>query len=384
MTEQSNNLMEENDQYISWFRHASPYINKHRGKTFVVMLSGASLASQPIEGVVGDLALLQSLQIRLVIVHGARSQIEMQLAQTKMSSEIHDDVRVTPKEQLPKILQAIGEARIMLEAQFSSGLPNSPMHGAKLKVRSGNFITAMPRGIIDGVDYQMTGKIRSIDGEQIVELLDDGNLVLVSPLGYSITGEVFNISYTDLAEQVAMRIQADKLIIYNDGGPIVDGGGQLIRELSLSKCEKYLEASQGSERRYTAVRTGFRACDAGVLRSHIISSGENGAILKELFTRDGAGTMIFRDQYEMIRKARVEDITGVLSLISPLEEKGILVKRSRALLENEIRHFTVIEKDGAIIGCAALYPINDSKDGELACVAMQRGLSRRRSSQEAA
>ncbi|MBX2858078.1 MAG: amino-acid N-acetyltransferase [Cellvibrionaceae bacterium] len=360
------------DHYVNWFRHTSPYINAHRNKTFVVMLPGNCIEQPSFNNIVSDLSLLLSLGVRLVVVHGARPQIDRALQDSGHCSQFHDGVRITPREQLGDVLKAVGAMRFLLEASFSSGLPDSPMHGAKIRIRSGNFVTAMPKGVIDGIDHQLTGSIRSVDAAAIQAILNNNYMVLVSPIGYSFTGEAFNLCFSDIAISISSAINADKLIAYNDDGPICDKQGRQYRELTLLKCAKFLAEKQKHSltNTYFALRSCQRACDAGVNRAHVVSAAEDGALLKELFTRDGSGTMVYRDSYETIRRARIEDVVGILGLIEPLEQQGVLVKRSRELLETEIDYFIVMEKDNMIIACAALYPIQDSSLGELACVAV--------------
>ena len=360
--------------FLGWFRKVTPYIHDHRGKTFVILLPGDCLGQLGFANIVSDIAILHALGIKLVVVHGARLQIEEELHAAGIQSIFHRGARITERSHLPHILKAIGSTRWQLEALFSSGLPNSPMHGAKLKIRGGNFITAMPQGILDGVDHQMTGKVRSVDSQAIREIIDSKGIALLSPLGYSITGEVFNLSFADIGTAVATAIKADKIILFNDDGPIYDRDNTFYRELTLEQCRQFLEEKDqhASSNTYFSLRSGYSACKKGVPRAHIISSCEDGTLLKELFTRDGSGTMVYSDSYEVVRKASAEDVAGILHLIAPLERKGILVKRSRELLENEIARFTVMEKDSLVIGCAALYPINGSDSGELACVAISR------------
>lgn len=367
--------MIEPNQYVEWFRQTSPYIHSHRDRTFVIMLPGDCLDENSTSNIVSDLVLLHSLGVRLVVVHGARRQIDEQLQAHSLSSEFHKGLRITPKEHMNEVLKAVGATRIALEAGFSAGMPNSPMYGAKARVRSGNFITAMPQGIHDGIDLQYTGKVRSVESKAILSALNQRDIILVSPLGYSLTGEVFNLSFADIAVQIALDIQADKLIAYNDDGQIEDKDGNTFREMTLLKCEKFLVERQHHQQSntYFALRACHRACDGGVPRAHVISAKEDGALLKELFTRDGSGTMVYRDNYETIRRARIEDVGGILNLIAPLEEEGILVKRSRERLETEIGYFTVMEKDSLLVGCAALYPMEDDVSGELACVAISAG-----------
>lgn len=368
----SEQLPVSGQDYVNWFRHSSPYINAHRGKTFVIMLPGDCVDQANFSNIVSDITLLSSLGVRLVVVHGARTQIDHLLHSGEGSSQFHKGLRVTAKQDMPHVLEAVGATRIRLEASFSSGLPNSPMYGAKLRVRSGNFVTAKPQGVIDGIDLQYTGKVRNIDRTGVNQVLDTGAVALVSPLGYSATGEIFNVNFADVAIEIAVAIEADKLIAYNDDGPIRDSKGQQYRELTLLKCEKFLVEQPAANRSntYFSLRACYQACDGGVPRAHVISAAEDGALLKELFTRDGAGTMVYRDSYETIRRARIEDVQGILKLLEPLESDGILVKRSRELLEREIHCFTVMEKDGVVIGCAALYPFSEPCQGELACVAV--------------
>lgn len=373
---EDNNIDTQN--YVNWFRHSCPYINAHRGKTFVIMLPGDCVEQSNFGNIVSDIALLNSLGVKLVVVHGARTQIDEQLTAANTTSTFHRGLRITSKDDMLSVLQAVGATRFQLEAHFSNGLPSTPMYGAKIRIRSGNFVTAMPQGIIDGVDLQYTGKVRNVDRQGITSVLDSGAVALVSPLGYSPTGETFNVNFADVAIHIALGIQADKLIAYNDDGPIRDAQGTIYREMTLLKCEKFLveQPLENRSNTYFSLRACHKACDGGVPRAHVISSEEDGALLKELLTRDGAGTMVYRDSYETIRRARIEDVQGLLKLIEPLESDGVLVKRSRELLEREVNCFTVMEKDGLIIGCAALYPFSEPTAGELACVAIHKDYRR--------
>ena len=364
----------ENDanKFIQWFREASPYIHQHRGKIAVVMLPGEFAQGPFLTNIVSDIAVLTSLGLKVVVVHGARPQIDNALAEKQFTSEFHKGIRVTQQEHMDEIFKAVGSTRYQIEASFSCGLPNSAMHGSRLRIRSGNFVSAKPRGVIDGIDYQFTGTIRSVDGAGILSLLNEHNIVLISPMGYSLTGEMFNLSFADVAVSVAVSINADKLIAYNDQGEIIDSNNRTHREMTLLQCKKFLVETQRHNKHnsYFSLQACHEACDGGVARAHIVNAQEDGSVLKELYTRDGAGTMIYRDSYETIRRARIEDVAGVLSLIEPLEESGVLVKRSRELLETEINCFTVMEKDNSIVGCAALYPSSDKGFAEVACVAI--------------
>lgn len=355
--------------YVKWFRHSSPYINKHRGKTFVLMLPGEALKHDNFSNIIHDIALLNSLGVRLVVVHGARPQIDARLQLAGTQSQFHHNLRITDSASLNCVIQAIGEARITMEAMLSTGLPNSPMHGAHMQVLSGNFAVAMPHGVIDGVDLQHTGKVRKVNTKPLQTALDSGAIAVLSPLGYSPTGEVFNLSFSDVATHVATAIKADKLIAFIDGDGVINNAGDLVRQLSLQECKEFLETE--GQTTHPDLRQALSACYLtclqGVARAQLVSYATDGALLTELFTRDGLGTMVYSGQYEQLRTATIDDVGGIIELITPLENDGILVRRSREVLETEINKFSVMEKDGTIIACAALYPYGDM--AELACVA---------------
>jgi amino-acid N-acetyltransferase len=351
--------------HIRWFRNTAPYINAHRGKTFVLMLGGAVAQHKNFPNVIHDIALLNSLGVRLVLIHGSRPQIEQRLASAGISSAFHNDMRITDTAALEHVKDAAGSLRAQIEALLSMGLPNSPMQGSKMRVCSGNFVTAKPIGIVDGVDLEHTGKVRRVDVDSVKPLLEDGAIVLQSPLGYSPTGEIFNLSLEDIAVHYAAAINADKLIMFGSGPGIVDDKGELVRQCAVGDIGslKVSDAGQSS-----LLHTAKNACLQGVPRCQIISYEDDCALLEELFTHDGSGTLIANDDYEQAREANIDDVGGILELIEPLEQEGILLKRSRELLEQEISRFRLLERDGRIIACAALYPFKEDGCGEIACI----------------
>jgi amino-acid N-acetyltransferase len=331
------------------------------------MLTGEALAHPNLPNIIHDIALLNSLGVRLVLVQGARPQIEQRVAQQGLSSFFHNHLRVTTSQTLRCVQEAAGALRCQLEALLSMGVANSPMHGSRIRVCGGNFVTAKPLGVIDGIDYQHTGEVRRVDRKGIKQQLDNGNVVLLPCLGYSPTGEVFNLSTEDVATQVAHAISADKLVLFSSEQGVLEKGG-LIKELCLSDAKLHIQSLATDHANLLPLKAAINACEAGIERSHIVSYAQDGALLKELFTREGSGTLITREHYETIRSATIDDVGGILELLKPLEEDGILVRRSREILETEICNFVVIERDGMIIGCSALYPYQDQ--GELACVAV--------------
>jgi len=360
----------EPKDWLYWFRHSSPYINAHRGRTVVLTLSGEALAHDNLLTIIHDITLLASLGVRLVVVFGARPQIQSRLEAAGRESHYHQGLRLTAEEDLPFVLEAIGRLRSTLESHFSMGLVNSPMHGARIQVCSGNLVTARPVGVLDGVDLAYTGKVRNVDVTSIDRLLDMGQVVLLSPLGYSPTGDVFNLSYEDVASQAAARLNAEKLVIFTHRNGIPDENGDLLRELNVAQARDYLATGKLGTDDADVLRAACQACGQGVKRSHIISYASDGALLEELFTRDGLGTLVSDDNYEHVRAATAEDISGIQELIQPLEAQGVLVRRPRELIETEIDRFVVDERDGTVVGCAALYSYPDENTGELACFAV--------------
>ncbi|HWK52965.1 MAG TPA: amino-acid N-acetyltransferase, partial [Hyphomicrobiales bacterium] len=329
--------------------------------------------------IANDLALLNSLGVKLVLVYGARPQIDAALEQAghkiemlaKVTGHIRNTVRITDAPGLEIIKGVVGKLRIDIEAAFSMGLYNTPMHGSDISIASGNYIMAKPFGIQDGVDYGLTGEVRKVELGAIRRQLDNGHLVLVPSLGYSPTGEVFNLTVEDVACATAVALEADKLLIYGAQAGILDQDGERISKLSAEEAQALIRqkiAQNGLDEELKNLELSVKACSATVKRSQVISYEDDGALLLELFTRDGIGTLITHEQYEQLRSATIRDVGGILELIEPLEAEGVLVHRSRELLESEIEQFCVIEREGTIIACGALYP-QDTQSGELACLA---------------
>lgn len=356
------------DSYVQFFRQTSPYIHAHRGKTFVIALGGDAVAHANFHRTVHDIALLQSLGIRLVLVHGARPQIDARIGLSGIETSFAKQLRVTDGDAMQCVKEAVGSTRLIIESELSMGLPNSPMHGAQVSVIGGNFITAKPVGVRDGIDFQRTGEVRRVDAEAVQQQLGLGSLVLMSPIGFSPTGEAFNLNYQDVATHVAIALNAEKLILVSEARGIVDNDN-LVRNLSLPEVTA-LQASSSNDNELSLLTSAYQACRNGVERVHLVSCAEDGALLSELFTREGSGTLIMNDHSEVIRPATIDDVGGILDLISPLEDQQVLVKRSRELLETEISRFmVVIHPEGLLLGCAALYPTMQESSGELACVA---------------
>lgn len=355
--------------FINWFRSTSPYVNAHRGRTFVLVFGGEAVQDKHFEPLIHDIAILNSLGIKLVLVHGTRPQIDKRLKRDGIETQYEKGLRITDSKALASVKEAVGCVRVEIESQLSMGVANTPMAGAQLRVASGNFVTAKPLGIRGGIDFQHTGEIRRLDTTAIRERLEQENIVLLSPLGYSPTGEVLNLSAEEVATTAAIELQADKLLFMLEGTGLKDSKKQLIRELTPVAADRLLDGQlKLSDELQIHLRSAVHACRFGVRRAHLIQRKTDGALLQELFTRDGTGTLITADTFEEMRCANIDDIGGILELIKPLEEKGVLVKRSRETLEVEIDQFTVIERDGMMIGCAAMHAYVKDKLSELSCL----------------
>lgn len=367
-------VKERKTELVEGFRHSVPYINTHRGKTFVIMLGGEAIEHENFSSIVNDIGLLHSLGIRLVVVYGARPQIDANLAAHHHEPQYHKNIRVTDAKTLELVKQAAGTLQLDITARLSMSLNNTPLQGAHINVVSGNFIIAQPLGVDDGVDYCHSGRIRRIDEEAIHRQLDSGAIVLLGPVAVSVTGESFNLTSEEIATQLAIKLKAEKMIGFCSSQGVTNNNGDIVSELFPNEAQARVEAQEekGDYNSGTVrfLRGAVKACRSGVRRCHLISYQEDGALLQELFSRDGIGTQIVMESAEQIRRATINDIGGILELIRPLEQQGILVRRSREQLEMEIDKFTIIQRDNTTIACAALYPFPEEKIGEMACVAV--------------
>ncbi len=367
-----------NFTFVPWFRSVAPYIHMHRGKTFVVGLVGEAIAAGKLAAIATDLALIQSMGVKLVLVHGFRPQINEQLATKGHAPQYSHGQRITDAVALDCAQEAAGQLRFEIEAAFSQGLPNTPMAGSTVRVISGNFITARPLGIIDGVDFKSTGVVRKVDVAGIRRSLDGGAMVLLSPFGFSPTGEAFNLAMEEVATSVATALQADKLLFLTEtpglrmrpGEPESDDN-PIDTEIPLAQARALLARLPKPDKPTDEgfyLRHCVSACEHGVERSHILPYARDGALLLEIYVHDGIGTMVVDEKLESLREADSDDVGGILQLIEPFEKDGTLVKRSRTDIERDIGNYTVLEHDGVIFACAALYPYPDAGTAEMAAL----------------
>ncbi len=361
---------------VNDFRQSAPYVNAHRGKTFVVMLGGEAIVHPNFRSIINDIALLNSLGIRIVLVYGARPQIDSELQQRSLQTAFHNGVRVTDDQAFTVIKQVAGALQLDITARLSMSLANTPMQGADINVVSGNFVIAQPMGVVEGIDYCHSGKVRRIDVEGIRIQLDNSAIVLHGPIAASVTGESFNLTAEEIATRIAVKLRADKMIGFGAEQGIKDELGEVIAELLPDAAEQALQRLSLTPTECSSeipfLRAAIEACRQGVARCHLLSYQLDGALLQELFSIDGIGTQVVTESAEQVRNATIRDIGGILDLIRPLEQAGVLVRRSREQLEMEINKFTIVEREGLVIGCAALYPYEDEQAAELACLAVHQ------------
>lgn len=360
----------KSEAFVKWFRAATPYIHRWGGATFVIGFGGEVLADGEFQQLTHDINVLVSLDVRVVLVHGTRPQVEEQLRQHGVEPRYAGNRRVTDARALACVKEANGIVRVEMEALLSMELANSPMWGADIRVSSGNFVTAKPVGVVDGVDFGHTGEVRKIDAAGIRRRLDDHEVVLLSPIGFSPTGDVFNCTLEDVATATAIALGADKLIFLTETAGVPDAKGKLISELTVADATAVAARNNLPEDVRIYLPCALKAATAGVKRAHLISRHVDGALLIELFTHHGIGTMIQPGSPDSVRPATPADMPGIVQLLEPLEQQGILIKRSPDQLERDLTHFFVLETEGNIIGCAAIYPFPENGTAELAALAV--------------
>jgi amino-acid N-acetyltransferase len=362
-------------QFVRWFRTAAPYIHQFHEKTFVIAFGGEVLEDGEFMDLAHDINVLVALGVRLVLVHGARPQIEDQLRQHGVAPKYFEGKRVTDDAALKCVKEANGIVRVEIEALLSTELANSPMAESDIRVSSGNFVSAKPLGVIQGVDYGHTGQVRKVDVEGIQKRLDDNEVVLISPIGFSATGSVFNLTMEDVATSISTALKSDKLVFLMETHAVQDAQGVDQSELTAKEAEAcFAGLASPPEDVKLFVPAAIRAVQNGVKRAHLISRHTNGSVLLELFTHHGIGTMIVPQPPEVIRKAQLPDVEGIYQLIEPLAQRGVLVHRSAEQLAETIQDYVVLEltenDENKIIGCCALHPFMESNTAELACLAV--------------
>lgn len=355
-------------QFVRWFREVAPYVHDFRGKTFVVAFGGELVYDGALNALIQDLSLLSALGVRLVLVHGSRPQVNEQLKLKGFAQQFGRGMQPTTPEALECAKEAAGEIRLDIEAAFSQGLPNTPMSHAHIRIISGNFVTARPLGVIEGVDYQHTGAVRKMDSDALKAVMNQGAIVLLSPLGFSPTGDAFNLAMEDLATSVAVTLRAEKLIFLTQDRVVRNADGTVDTELAREDADALLTSGTLDEDTASFLTHASLAVKRGVARAHLVPYTLDGSVLLEIFTHDGVGTMVVEDTLDDLRPATMDDVGAIVQLIDPLEADGTLVPRGRSVVERDVEKFTVLEHDGVIYGCVALFPYLSEGMAEMACL----------------
>ena len=358
--------MMSHSSFVQAFREAAPYIHYLHGKTIVLAVSSHVLRSECFSSLARDIALLNSLGVRMVIVHGVRAFLE----EYGMAGEYWHGHRITDKQSMSEIKRICGSVRLDIEAALGMGFLHTPAHTVKLSVAGGNFISAQPLGVLEGVDMQLTGQVRKIDVEAITRSLNHNQLVLISPVGHSLGGITYNLPLPETATAVALALNAEKLVFLSHTSGICDGDGKVLLNLSHTDAQKILQQYPQHEVIERIVPLACEALKGGVHRVQIIDGTQDGSLLDELFTRSGVGTALAYSSFMQIRKALASDIPELMRLIEPLVREGILLPRNQDDLEKHIQDFFVAEYDDLIVGCASLKTFENSTMGEISCLAV--------------
>lgn len=354
-------MLETELYFVKNLRQASPYISQHRGKLVVFYLPGEMINDgKKLLQLAEDLVLLNNLGLKIILTLGATLQINQKLAENNINWDTYQNIRITSKEQIQAIQETVGLVRSKLESVFSQAsaeqhLPHS--------VVSGNWLSAKPKGIIDGTDYKYTGSLRQINTNAINKNLEANQICLLTPLAYSASGEVFNLNTLEQAYSIADKLSADKLMIFTEESHLKI----LPKSLDIVELKKQIQHQHPNSLLNLLEKS--LASSKSIKRIHLMSQNSPSSILLELFTREGTGTLIYTDRYHHLRTANSDDLIQILKLIQPLEEQGILANRNEKEVIQNLPNFIVAEIDGQIIGCAAIYSL-DSNIAELACLAV--------------
>lgn len=336
------------------------YIPQFREKTFVISVDGAIVTDENFGNILMDIAVLRSLNIRLVIVHGASAQIRALAGEQMVEPSNLDGSGITDEATLKLALTAANR----LTHEMLEGLSSNDLRAACT-----NAVIAHPLGILHGVDHQFTGKVERIDVEMFQKLLDNGIIPVLPPLGFDGDGKTYRVNSDSIAVAVAEALKATKLmfITTHDGVLVKD---HVIRQMLVSDLESVL-AMQMADVHPAMVSKAIHAvaaCKAGVPRVHVINGSLEEGLLAEVFTNEGVGTLIYANEFQQIRRAMKKDVRSILNLIKSSVATDELVKRTRASVEKHLADYYIFEIDKNTVACVALHSFPEQHKGELACL----------------
>lgn len=333
-----------------------------RDKVFVLNVDSAVLASDNFRNLLLDISVLRSLSIRIVLVHGASDQIQQLSEQMQVPASNLDGMGTTT----PETLQLAILAANRLAHEIIEGLNETDQRAAIT-----NAIIAHPVGILQGVDQQFTGKVENVDVAFLENLLNNGIIPVLPPLGFDGNGVTYRVNSDGVALEVAEALRATKLMFITTSNGVSDRG-KLCSQMSIAETEDYLKQHQTDlpPEMISKLQHGLRACKSGVARVHIIDGREDEALLAEIFSNDGVGTMLHANEYEAIRRAKKKDAGAILGLIRAPVATEELVPRTRKEITERIGDFYLFELDRNVVGCVGVkpYPGEAERVAELECL----------------
>ncbi|MCE0483731.1 MAG: amino-acid N-acetyltransferase [Methylacidiphilales bacterium] len=347
---------------VSDLRGILTYIPGFREKTFVIALDGAIIADDNFSNIMLDLAVLRSLSIRLVIVHGAAHQLREMSEQSSVPISNADGTGITDEQTLKLALTAANRiTHEVLEALASNDL----------RAAYTNAVIAHPFGIVGGVDRLYTGRVERVDTEFLNQLLEKGVIPVIAPLGFDGDGRTFRVNSDGVALEVAEALKASKLIFVTNHSGLVRNGKK-ISQISVGEAEEYYKKHKADipEPLVSKFEHSIRACRNGVSRVHVLDGRIDEGLLTEVFSNEGIGTMIYANEYQAVRRALKKDVRAIRNLIRESVEEEELVPRSRQDILSQLPDYYVFQIDGNIVGCVALHVQPDGEKAELACLSI--------------
>jgi len=332
------------------------YIPRFREKTFIISVDGAIVTDENFANILLDVAVLRSLNIRVVLVHGAAAQIVTLAKQQKITPSDLDGSGITDAETLKLALTAANR----LTHEILEGLSANDLRAACT-----NAIIAHPLGILQGVDHLFTGKVERVDVELLQTLLAQGIIPIVPPLGFDGDGKTYRVNSDSVAVAVADALKATKLIFITTEDGIIHQG-QLIRQMLVADLNERLKKNDFAAEMISKARHAAAACNAGVQRVHIINGRVDEGLLAEVFSNEGIGTLIYANEYQQIRRAMKKDVRSILSLTKNSVATAELVKRTRTAIEKQLNDYYIFEIDKNPVACVALHTYAEHGKGELA------------------
>jgi amino-acid N-acetyltransferase len=336
------------------------YIPQFREKTFIIEVDGAIVTDENFGNILLDVAVLRSLNIRVVLVHGASAQIKSLGEERNIKPSNLDGAGVTDADTLKLALTAANR----LTHEILEGLAANDLRAA-----CPNAIIAHPMGILQGVDQLFTGKVERVDTELLQTLLNQGIIPVVPPLGFDGDGKTYRVNSDGVSVAVAEALKATKLIFITSQDGLLYNG-QIIRQMLVAELQKLLQQNTPGFQPdiLSKAQHAVAACTAGVQRVHIINGRVDEGLLAEVFSNEGIGTLIYANEYQQIRAAKKKDVRAIQLLTKKAVESDELVKRTRLVIEKNLGDYYIFEIDKNPVACVALHVYTEQSKGELACL----------------